>query len=129
MLHASRHVDGKLLWANLFLLFWLTLVPFVVRWIDATDVAPLPTASYGVVLTMAAIGYLWLEKRLIVVNGLASELAQAVGQDRKATLSLAGYVLAVPLAFANRWAAVALYVAIAVMWFVPDRRIETRLKA
>jgi uncharacterized membrane protein len=129
MMHASDRVDGKVLWANLYLLFWLTLVPFVVRWIDDTHIAPLPTASYGVTLAMASIGYLALERLLIAVNGPNSKLAQAVGADWKGATSLLAYLVAIPLAFVTPWASIAIYVANAVIWFIPDRRIESRLKA
>lgn len=129
MMHASEHVDGKVLWANLFLLFWLTLVPFVVRWIDDTQIAPLPTACYGVTLAMASIGYLALERFLIAVNGPKSKLAQAVGAEWKGAASLLAYLIAIPLAFVTPWASVAIYLGNAVIWFMPDRRIESRLKA
>ncbi|HEY7901576.1 MAG TPA: TMEM175 family protein [Caulobacteraceae bacterium] len=129
MLHASDHVDGSVLWANLFMLFWLTLVPFAVRWVDATDIAPLPVASYGLVLAGAAIGYMLLERCLIAVNGPHSKLAQAVGGEWKGWMSLGGYFAAIPLAFVDRWISVGLYVIILIAWFIPDRRIESRLKA
>ena len=129
MLHATEHVDGRVLWANLFLLFWITLVPFVVRWIDESHIAPLPAAAYGVVLCMAAIAYLWLERALIAVNGAKSELAEAIGPERKGVVSIFAYAAAVPLAFVSPWLSIAIYLAVALMWFVPDRRIESRLKA
>ena len=129
MLHVSEHIDGKVLWANLNLLFWLTLLPFAVRWVDDTGVAPLPTAAYGVILFMAGVGYLALERALIAVNGPHSQLAQAVGAEWKGQISMLAYLTAVPLAFVNRWVSIAIYVAVAVMWFVPDRRIESQLKA
>jgi uncharacterized membrane protein len=124
MLHATRQINGMVLWANLFLLFWISLVPFVIRWMDETHFAALPTASYGAVLAMAALGYILLERWLIAVNGRNSALAKAVGGDWKAKLSLVMYVAAVPLAFVRPWIAIALYVASAMMWFVPDPRIE-----
>jgi uncharacterized membrane protein len=124
MLQVVKHVDGKVLWANLFLLFWLSLIPFVIRWMDDTHFAALPTACYGAVLALAAIGYVFLEYWLIAANGHDSALARAVGSDRKAKLSLLMYVAAVPLAFVSPWIAIGLYVATALMWFVPDRRIE-----
>jgi uncharacterized membrane protein len=129
MLHASEHVDGSVLWANLFLLFWITLIPFVLRWIDDSTIAPLPTAAYGVVLAMAAIGYLWLERAIIAVNGPASKLAAAVGSDRKAMVSLVLYAAGVGLAFINPWISATVYVGNAMIWLIPDRRIESRLKA
>jgi uncharacterized membrane protein len=124
MLHATERVDGRVLWANLFLLFWLSLVPFVIRWMDETGFTALPTAAYGVVLAMAAIGYTLLQWAIIACNGQSSALAAALGSDLKGKLSLALYVVAIPLAFVSPWIAVMLYVAIAFMWFVPDRRIE-----
>src|SRR5271169_5402235 len=121
MLHATEHVDGKVLWANLFLLFWLSLVPFVIRWLDDTGFTALPTAAYGAVLAMAAIGYLLLERAIIVCNGRSSKLAAAVGSDLKGKLSLAIYLAAIALAFVRPWIAISLYVVIPLMWFVPDR--------
>jgi len=124
MLQVSQRVDGRSLWANMFLLFWLSLVPFVIRWMDETDFAALPTAAYGFVLVMAAIGYLLLERMLIAINGADSRLARAVGSDLKAKLSLSTYAVAIGLAFVQPWIAIALYIAVALLWFVPDRRIE-----
>jgi len=124
MLQVSQRVDGRSLWANMFLLFWLSLVPFVIRWMDETDFAALPTAAYGFVLVMAAIGYLLLERMLIACNGADSTLARAVGSDLKAKLSLSTYAVAIGLAFVQPWIAIALYIAVALLWFVPDRRIE-----
>jgi uncharacterized membrane protein len=129
MLHATEHVDGKVLWANLFLLFWITLIPFVLRWIDDSAIAPLPAAAYGVVLSMATVGYLWLERAIIACNGPDSKLASAGGSDRKAMISLALYAAGVALAFVSPWIAALIYVANAMIWLIPDRRIETRLKA
>jgi uncharacterized membrane protein len=100
------------LWANMFLLFWLSLVPFVIRWMDETDFAALPTASYGFVLVMASIGYLLLERMLIAINGADSRLARAVGSDLKAELSLSTYAAAIGLAFVQSWIAI-LYIAVA----------------
>jgi TMEM175 potassium channel family protein len=124
MLQVSERVDGRVLWPNMFLLFWLSLVPFVIRWMDETDFAALPTATYGFVLVMAAIGYLLLERMLIAINGADSRLARAVGRDLKAKLSLSIYAVAIGLAFVQPWIALALYIAVALLWFVPDRRIE-----
>jgi TMEM175 potassium channel family protein len=125
ILHATERINGRVLWCNLFLLFWLSLVPFVIRWIDEAGLTPLPTAAYGAVLALAAIGYTFLQRAIIVANGRTSRLATALGHDLKGKLSLAAYLVAVPLAFFNPWLAVALYVAVALMWLVPDRRIET----
>jgi uncharacterized membrane protein len=124
MLHATERVDGKVLWANLFLLFWLSLVPFVIRWIDETGFTALPIAAYGAVLAMASIGYWLLQTMIIARNGRNSQLAVAIGADLKGKLSLLAYLAAIPLAFVRPWIAISLYVAIGLMWFVPDRRIE-----
>jgi uncharacterized membrane protein len=125
MLHATERINGKVLWANLTLLFWLSLVPFVIRWIDAAGFEALPTASYGVVLALAAVSYLILEQQIIACNGPDSRLALAVGSDRKAIVSLTLYGLAIVLAFARPSIAIGLYVAVALLWLVPDRRIES----
>ncbi|HWB44488.1 MAG TPA: TMEM175 family protein [Hyphomicrobiaceae bacterium] len=126
MLHITEQVNGRVLWANLFLLFWLSLIPFVIRWIDESGITALPTAAYGAVLAMAAVGYTLLQKAIIACNGGArSRLAAAVGQDLKGKVSLGAYIAALPLAYVSPWLSVALYVAVALMWLVPDRRIET----
>ena len=127
MLQVSARVDGRSLWANMFLLFWLSLVPFVIRWMNETGFAALPTAAYGFVLVMAAIGYSVLVRMLILCNGSGSTLARAVGSDLKAKLSLSIYAAAILLAFVQPWIAIVLYIAIAVIWFIPDRRIEKNI--
>ncbi|MGZ5837517.1 MAG: TMEM175 family protein [Xanthobacteraceae bacterium] len=129
MMHATKHVDGRVLWANLFLLFWLSLVPFVIRWMDETHIAALPTAAYGVVLVGAAIGYQLLERAIVARNGRNSELATAVGSDMKGWASLAIYIAGAGLAFVDRRIAIALYVIVALMWFIPDRRIEAKINS
>jgi uncharacterized membrane protein len=129
MLHASERVNGKVLWANLALLFWLSLVPFVIRWIDEQGLTALPVASYGIVLTGAAISYTVLAQLLIAVNGHDSKLARAVGQDRKGKLSMALYMIAIGLAFLWPWVSVAIYIAVAIIWLIPDTRIESLLKS
>jgi uncharacterized membrane protein len=128
MLQVTERVDGKVLWANLALLFWLSLVPFVIRWIDESGFTALPTAAYGVVLTCAAICYTVLERQIIAVNGRDSRLAVAVGNDRKGRLSILLYVSAIFLAFFRPFIAIALYIMVAVMWLVPDSRIEQLIK-
>jgi uncharacterized membrane protein len=125
MLHATQRIDGRVLWANLFLLFWLSLVPFVIRWIDEAGFKPLPVAAYGFVLAMAAIGYTLLQSTIIARNGRSSALATAVGTDRKGKLSVAMYIAGVPLAFVKEWIAIVLYIGVALLWLVPDRRIES----
>jgi TMEM175 potassium channel family protein len=128
MLHATDRIDGRVLWANLFLLFWLSLIPFVIRWMDEAGFTALPTAAYGVVLAMAAVGYTVLQAAIVARNGRSSRLAAALGNDLKGKASLALYVASIPLAFVNPWIAIALYVAVALLWLVPDRRIERSLK-
>jgi TMEM175 potassium channel family protein len=125
MLHATTRIDGKALWANLFMLFWLSLVPFVIRWLDEAGIEALPTAAYAVVLAMAAVGYTLLQAALVACSGRSSKLAAAVGRDLKGKISLALYVVAIPLAFVRPWIAIVLYIANALAWFVPDRRIES----
>jgi uncharacterized membrane protein len=129
MLHVTERVDGKVLWANLALLFWLSLVPYVIRWVNETGFTSLPTAAYGIVLTCAAISYNVLERQIIAVNGRSSRLAVAVGDDLKGKLSIALYLAAVVLAFVRPWIAILLYVVVALVWLVPDPRIESRVKS
>jgi uncharacterized membrane protein len=124
MLHASRGVNGAILWSNLHLLFWLSLVPFVTGWMGENHFAPLPVAMYGVVMLMSGVAYYLLSRTLIHHHGRDSALAVAVGNDVKGVTSLAIYVLAIAIAFSNRWVSLGLYVAAAAMWLVPDRRIE-----
>jgi uncharacterized membrane protein len=128
MLHVTERVDGKVLWANLALLFWLSLVPFVIRWIDETGFTPLPTAAYGIVLACAGVSYNVLQRQIIAVNGRDSRLAVALGSDRKGKLSIVLYLAGIVLAFARPWIAIVLYVAVALTWFVPDSRIEALVK-
>jgi uncharacterized membrane protein len=124
MLHAVERIDGRSMWANLHLLFWLSLVPFVTGWMGENHFAALPTALYGFVLLMAAISYTLLQIALVAANGKHALLANAVGRDLKGKFSIVCYVLAIPLAFVHQAIADVLYVAVAVMWLVPDRRIE-----
>ena len=128
LLASAERVDGRALWANLFLLFWMSLIPFVIRWIDAAGFVAAPVAAYGLVLGMSAVGYRLLQRAIIAANGgPASPLAQAVGRDWKGWLSLAGYLVAMALAFIEPLGAILLYLAIAAAWLVPDQRIERRL--
>jgi uncharacterized membrane protein len=129
MLHATNRIDGKVLWANLLLLFWLSLIPFVIRWIDEAGFVALPVAAYGVVLAMAAVGYTWLQWAIVARNGNDSKLAAALGSDLKGKLSLGLYLAAIALAFVRPWIALAIYIFIALMWFVPDKRIESLEKS
>jgi uncharacterized membrane protein len=128
MLHVTDRIDGRVLWANLALLFWLSLVPFVIRWMDEAGFTAWPTAAYGFVLMMAAISYTVLQWTIVNCNGRSSRLAAAVGNDFKGKASLAMYALSIPLAFVHAWIAIGLYVAVAFVWLVPDRRIERHLK-
>ena len=129
LLQAIKHVDGRSLWANLHLLFWLSLVPFVTAWMGENPLAPWPLACYGIVLLCAAIAYYILTRALLTVHGENSVLATAVGRDTKGKLSPLGYVLAIPLAFISPWISIALYVLVAVIWLIPDKRIERVLAA
>jgi uncharacterized membrane protein len=127
LLQAIRHVDGRVLWANLHLLFWLSLTPFVTAWMGQTGFAAWPVAIYGVVMLLAAVAYYILVRVLIALHGDDSVLATAVGKDFKGIISIVLYLAAIPSAFVLPWIAVALYVMVAVMWLVPDRRIEKNL--
>jgi uncharacterized membrane protein len=129
MLHAARQVSGGVLWANLHLLFWLSLLPFVTGWMGENHFAPVPSALYGAVLFMAGVAYSILARALVVTEGTDSVLARAIGKDRKGTLSVLLYAIAIPLAFVNQWASQAIYAAIAVIWLVPDRRIERAIRS
>ena len=124
LLHATKGIDGRILWANLHLLFWLSLFPFATGWMGENHWAPLPTAAYGLVLLMAAIAYYLLERLIIARQGRDSVLAVALGSDWKAVLSMTLYLLAMLLAFKSPWLASGLYVFVAVLWFLPDLRIE-----
>ena len=157
MLHAASKVTGGILWANLHLLFWLSLVPFTTAWWGNNPGAPVPTSLYGVVLLLSAVAYWVLQATIVAAHpdgvlaraigrdvkgklsialyavaiagaALSPRLAAAIGRDRKGKASVGIYAAAIPLAFVSTWVAVALYVAVAVMWFVPDRRIETTLR-
>ncbi len=128
-LHAARHVNGRVLWANLHLLFWLSLFPFATAWMGENHFAPVPVALYGAVLLMAAIAWRPFQSAIIAADGSRSELARAVrGHDWKGIAPLVLYAAAIPLAFVHPAISGMLYVAVAVMWFVPDRRIEARIE-
>jgi len=128
MFQATRHVDGSVLWANLFMLFWMSLAPWTIRWLDESDFAALPMAAYGLVFGMTAIGYIWTQARIIAINGQDSPVARAVGGDTKGKISLAAYIAGIGLAFVLPWLSAALYAGIALVWLIPDRRIEDELK-
>ena len=124
LLHATKRVKGSVLWANLHLLFWLSLFPFMTGWMGETCFAPHPSALYGMVLMMAGVAYWILERSIIASDGDSSVLAKAVGQDRKGIISVVIYAAAIPLAFMGHWISQSLYVVVALIWLVPDRRIE-----
>ncbi|MEO7987066.1 MAG: TMEM175 family protein [Gemmatimonadales bacterium] len=126
MLHVTHRVNGTILWANLHLLFWLSLVPFVTGWMGENHFAPVPVALYGVILLLAAIAYWLLQRAILTQEGPHSVLAQAVGADWKGRLSPVLYALAIPAAFMRPWIAGGLYIFVALMWLVPDRRIERK---
>jgi uncharacterized membrane protein len=127
LLQAARHVSGPVLWANLHLLFWLSLTPFVTSWMGQTNFAPWPVAAYGVVLLLSGSAYAILSRALVALHGQESALASAVGRDFKGNLSLAIYAAGIALSFAEPRLACGLYGLVAVLWLVPDRRIEKAL--
>lgn len=127
LFQAVHKVGGRVLWANLHLLFWLSLTPFVTGWMGENHFAPLPVALYGGNLLMAAISYTILVRALLAHHGPDSTLARAIGKDFKGYLSLALYFVAIPLSFVNSWISVSLYALVAFIWFLPDRRIEKQL--
>jgi uncharacterized membrane protein len=128
LFQAAEQVSGGILWANLHLLFWLSLFPFTTAWMGENHLAALPTAIYGVVLLMAAIAYYVLQHAVIAKQGRESLLALTIGKDWKGKLSPALYLTAIPLAFVSSWIASAIYVFVALLWLIPDRRIEEALK-
>src|SRR6266498_5136098 len=127
LLYTAQHVSGGIMWANLHLLFWLSLIPFVTGWMGENHFAALPTSLYGVVLLMAAFAYLILQRAIIARQGRGSLLAGVIGSDWKGKLSILCYFAAIGLAFVNQWLSDALYVFVAVMWLIPDRRVERAL--
>ncbi len=127
MLQAAQHASARVLWMNLHLLFWLSLVPFTTGWMGENHFAPLPTATYGVVLLMSAFAYLSLQRAIVATDGPKSPLARAVGVDRKGLVSRLAYFVAIPSAFLSPWISGVLYVAVALLWIVPDRRVERAL--
>jgi len=127
LLQAVKHVDGRVLWANLHLLFWLSLTPFVTGWMGENQFASGPVALYGVVLLFSAIAYYILTRTLLSIHSKDSALAIALGSDFKGKISVVVYAAAIALSYLNSWIAGAMYVLVAVMWLVPDRRIEKTL--
>jgi uncharacterized membrane protein len=124
LLQAARVVNGAVLWANLMLLFWLSLLPFATGWMGENHFHEIPTAAYGLILLLAGASYFILQNRLVAAQGADSSLRTALGRDFKGKASEVIYAVAIPLAFLDRWIAIAMYVAVAVMWFIPDRRLE-----
>src|SRR6266705_5485357 len=127
LLQVAEQVNGAVLWANLHLLFWLSLTPFVTNWMGENQFASWPVALYGVVLLCAAVAYFILVRALLSLHGKGSTLATALGRDFKGKVSMVIYAIAIPLAFVKSWLACAFYVLVAIMWLVPDRRIEKTL--
>jgi len=127
-LHAAKQVTGGVLWANLHLLFWLSLMPFATGWMGENHFAPVPTALYGVDLLMAANAFALLQRAIVAADGPSSALARAVGSDRKGLVSRLAYLLAIPTALWIPWLAMCVFAGVALMWFVPDRRVERELQ-
>jgi uncharacterized membrane protein len=127
MFHAVDRVNGRIMWANMHLLFWLSLVPFATGWMGENDFASLPTAVYGIVLLLAAVAYTILVQAIIAHQGPHSKLRAAIGSDRKGMISMALYVAAIPLAFVHREIAWAIFGIVALIWLAPDRRIEKKI--
>jgi uncharacterized membrane protein len=127
LFHAAQQVNGRVLWANLHLLFWLSLIPFVTAWMGENHFGPAPVALYGIILLLAAIAYTILVQSLLLLHGPDSLLATALGSDFKGKISIVLDLIAIPLAFLKPWVAFAIYVLVAVMWLAPDRRIERKM--
>jgi uncharacterized membrane protein len=128
LLHATSHINGVVLWANLHLLFWLSLVPFATRWMSGTDFSTVPTAAYGAVMLLSAVAFTILVRSIVACQPPESVLVRAIGRDTKGNISLVIYAVAIPLTFLNEWLALALFALVALIWILPDRRIESRLK-
>lgn len=127
LIHATERVNGKILWANLHLLFWLSLTPFVTGWMGENNFASVPTAVYGIALLLSATAYYILQSIILATHGPDSRLKAALGKDFKGKISPMCYLAAIPLAFLSRWISVGLYVFVALIWLVPDRRIESMM--
>lgn len=127
MLHVTTRINGSILWANLHLLFWLSLIPFTTGWMGANHNAPLPTATYGVTLLMSGLAFWVLQWRIVVDQGENSALAAAIGKGMTEKVSTVLYVAAIPLAFVADWVADVIYVVVALLWLAPDPRIESKL--
>ena len=127
MMYTVQHVNGKVLWANIHLLFWLSLIPFASGWMGENNFTTWPVALYGIILLMAGVAYYILAQSLIQLHGKDSLIGKAIGKDRKGIISLVIYIIAVPLAFLNSSVRLIMYTMVAAMWFIPDRRIEKRI--
>jgi uncharacterized membrane protein len=127
MMHGTERVNGNILWANLHLLFWLSLIPFTTAWMGENHFGKLPLALYGIILFMAAIAYWLLQAAIIAHNGKNSILSKAIGKDLKGKISPILYLIAIPMAFVNEWVSGILYVIVAGMWLIPDKRIEEKM--
>jgi uncharacterized membrane protein len=127
MLHAVTHINGRVMWANMHLLFWLSLVPFASGWMGENNFTQLPVAVYGIVLFMNALAYYILSQSLIKLHGRNSTLATAIGKDAKGILSAILYLLAIVIAFFNAWISLSIYTLVAIVWFIPDQRIERKI--
>jgi uncharacterized membrane protein len=127
LLQAIQHVNGRVLWANLHLLFWLSLIPFVTSWMGDNHFAPWPVALYGTVLVFSGIAYFILTRTLIALHGVQSMIATALGNDFKGKISVVLYMVVIPLSFVNPWIPCGMYLLVAIMWLIPDRRIEKTL--
>ncbi len=128
LLHLTERVNGLTLWANLHLLFWLSLIPFVTGWMSENQFAPLPTALYGVVLLLSSLAWLLLQTMLLSDKQANAKLREAIGQDLKGKLSFALYAVAIGLAFVSPWIAIAFYILVAIVWLIPDRRMEAHIQ-
>ena len=127
MMFTVQHINGKVLWANTHLLFWLSLIPFTTAWMGENHFTTWPVALYGTVLMMAGIAYYILAHTLMKLHGKDSTIAKAIGKDHKGIISVVIYIIAIPLAFLNAWISLGLYATVAGMWLIPDRRIEKKL--
>lgn len=127
LFQATKYVNGKVLWANLHLLFWLSLIPFASGWVGRTSFSAVPTALYGVVLFMSAVAYFILQHLILKIHGQDSVLYKAIGKDYKGKISLVLYAAAIPLSFVSQWVSMAIYIGVALLWIVPDKRIEETL--
>ena len=127
LMHATDHVDGKVLWANMHLLFWLSMVPFVTAWMAENSFAKIPTALYGIILVMSAIAYFILVRAILAHHDANQALRDVIGKDVKGKLSIVIYAVAIPLALFQAWMGIALYLVVTLVWLIPDRRIEKKI--